>query len=237
MKRLLITLLVIFLIPTLCFAGKIQIAWDANTDDVHGYNVYYGFSSRSYTVKVNVGNVNGCAITGLEDGVKYYISVTAYNDTKESGYSNEVSSFPTVIPPPSPPPPPLPPPPTPPPTLQPDLIITTITCPVSARIGRQFVGQVVVRNVGKAKSTSTTVKFYLSKDKVKSTNDVLITTIDVPPVNSGSSYSKSISITIPVGTATGRYYIIACVDENNLIVESNENNNNTSSTSAVNVTK
>jgi hypothetical protein len=59
--------------------------------DLSGYNVYYGTSSGTYGVPINVGNVTSYTLNGLGTGT-YYFAVTAYNTSGiESGFSNEVS--------------------------------------------------------------------------------------------------------------------------------------------------
>jgi hypothetical protein len=69
------------------------LAWDPNTEpDLGGYKVYYGTSSGTYGVPLNVGNVTDYTLTGLTERGGYYIAVTAYDKSgNESVYSNEVS--------------------------------------------------------------------------------------------------------------------------------------------------
>ncbi len=78
--------------------GSASISWIApitNTDDsiledLAGYKLYYGTSSGSYTISVDVGNVESSLVMGLTSGTTYYFAVTAYNQIgNESGYSNE----------------------------------------------------------------------------------------------------------------------------------------------------
>ncbi len=79
----------------------IELAWDASvSDETHGaadgYYVVWGIAPGDYTDGVNVGNVLTYQLTGLEDGVTYYIAVYAYNSAGYSGYSLEVSGMPTA---------------------------------------------------------------------------------------------------------------------------------------------
>ncbi|MEZ5591507.1 MAG: fibronectin type III domain-containing protein [Gammaproteobacteria bacterium] len=77
---------------TNCFAGQVSLRWDASPSAVvSGYKVYYGLASRNYTVSVDVGNTLQYTATGLQPGLTYYFTVTAYiNSTgQESGFSNE----------------------------------------------------------------------------------------------------------------------------------------------------
>jgi len=85
------------------YAIEVTLQWDANTDpDLSGYMVYYdtdsgppyeGNGSTEDDSPINVGNVTGFTVTGLDDSQTYYFAVTAYdNEGLESGYSIEVST-------------------------------------------------------------------------------------------------------------------------------------------------
>ncbi len=72
-------------------AAEVTLAWDANTDPVAGYRLYYGHASRSYASSVDVGNVTTYTWTGLAEGQTYYFAVTAYNASNvESAPSEEL---------------------------------------------------------------------------------------------------------------------------------------------------
>jgi len=81
------------LAPALSSAAQVTLAWDANTEpDLAGYKLYYGNSSGSYQLSVDVGNQTSYTLSGLLDGRIYYFAATAYNlSVAESGFSNEVS--------------------------------------------------------------------------------------------------------------------------------------------------
>jgi hypothetical protein len=74
------------------WAAQVRLTWNSNTEeDLAGYKVYYGVSSRDYHGYVDVGNQIEVAVPGLEDGVTYYFAATAYDLAgNEGGYSNEV---------------------------------------------------------------------------------------------------------------------------------------------------
>ena len=76
---------------TFAFATEVTLAWDPNIEeDLAGYIVYYGTSSRDYTHDVDIGNHTSCTISGFEDGITYFFAVTAYDeDGNESAFSNE----------------------------------------------------------------------------------------------------------------------------------------------------
>jgi len=83
-------------------ALNVTIEWDANAEAVDGYKLYYqadtpgppfnGTGATEGNSPIDVGNVTTYSITGLTDGKIYYISLTAYKGTLESGYSNMVNT-------------------------------------------------------------------------------------------------------------------------------------------------
>ncbi len=83
-------------------ALNVTIEWDANAEAVDGYKLYYqadtpgppfnGTGAAEGDSPIDVGNVTSYSITGLTDGKIYYISLTAYKGTLESGYSNMVNT-------------------------------------------------------------------------------------------------------------------------------------------------
>jgi hypothetical protein len=78
------------------FAGTAVLTWNANTDAVAGYNVYFGTTSHTYGTPVDVGNLTTYTVTSLNPGT-YYFAVKAYNSGRtESGFSNEVAKLITV---------------------------------------------------------------------------------------------------------------------------------------------
>ena len=100
MKRLL-TFGLILSVSLAAFAlsavgGTITLAWDPNSEpDLQGYKIYYGTSSRNYTVTLDVGNVTSYTVRDLDESKTYFFAVTAYDTAgNESDYSQEVSGRP-----------------------------------------------------------------------------------------------------------------------------------------------
>ncbi len=99
----LVTLLLL-IFTTNVYSAQVTVAWNPNSeDDLAGYKVYYGNSSWNYDTNIDVGYQTSYTISGLVDGMDYYITVTAYDFSgNESGYSNElgltVNDPSTVIP-------------------------------------------------------------------------------------------------------------------------------------------
>ena len=86
-------LAILFFIPAISIAAEVTLEWDPNPEpeDVAGYKVYCGYSSRDYEINFDVGNQTTYTIYGLESGRVYYFAVTAYNiENFESDFSEEI---------------------------------------------------------------------------------------------------------------------------------------------------
>ena len=82
--------------------GSVNLAWDRSpSTNLSGYIVRYATTSGQYTMSTNVGTVTNAIVGGLQEGVTYYLAVTAVNTSGlESDPSNEVSySVPLAGPP------------------------------------------------------------------------------------------------------------------------------------------
>jgi hypothetical protein len=87
-----LTFLGIFTYTTFSYAAQVTLEWNANTEqDLSGYIIYQGTSSKDYDASMDVGKWTSATISKLEDNETYYFAVTAYDtEGNESGYSNEV---------------------------------------------------------------------------------------------------------------------------------------------------
>jgi hypothetical protein len=95
----LIALLPCFVTPV--NALDITLAWDVNPG-AEGYKIHYkrGSSGPPYNgteaaegdSPIDVGWVSEFTLRALSDDEVYYLSITAYKDDLESGYSNEVTT-------------------------------------------------------------------------------------------------------------------------------------------------
>ena len=76
------------------FAADIKLAWDASTTPVDGYRVFCHEQGEpyDYTQPVWEGSALTSTIYDLDEYVTYYFVVRAYNDSGESGDSNEACS-------------------------------------------------------------------------------------------------------------------------------------------------
>ncbi len=81
-----------FIPATIAGAAQIRVAWNPVLyPAVIGYKVYYGTSSRHYQTVCDAQNNLYYQITGITEGQKYYIAITAYTIDAESGYSYELT--------------------------------------------------------------------------------------------------------------------------------------------------
>ncbi len=93
----------LFMVSAVCgsaAAYDVTLVWEpplTNADgtplnDLAGYRVYYGTTSRGYSSATDVGRTTSSNIGGLFYGVAYYFAVTAYDASgNESQFSNEVT--------------------------------------------------------------------------------------------------------------------------------------------------
>lgn len=63
---------------------QLTVNWSASPEPIDGYKVYLGKESGKYTSSTDVGKVTSHTITGLTNGISYYIAVKAYADIKET---------------------------------------------------------------------------------------------------------------------------------------------------------
>ncbi|MEW6270188.1 MAG: CARDB domain-containing protein, partial [Thermodesulfobacteriota bacterium] len=111
----------------------------------------------------------------------------------------------------------------------PDLGVTAMATSSSAPTGApgsKFSVTSTVQNSGASPSGSSTTRFYLSHDAVKSADDRLLTGVrSVPALDPGESASGTTTVTIPTTTPLDAYFVLACADDRSTVVESDEEDN------------
>ncbi|MBI5194214.1 MAG: DUF1566 domain-containing protein [Nitrospirae bacterium] len=107
----------------------------------------------------------------------------------------------------------------------PDLIIPVLTAPLNAGAGKTISVGDTTKNIGGCTAGASTTKFYLSADTILDSGDTLLGSRAVPSITSGAISSGTTSVTIPAGTATGKYFIIAWSDADSVVAETYEGNN------------
>ena len=114
--------------------------------------------------------------------------------------------------------------------IGPDLVVSTLLAPSTAGAGTAIVVGNTIRNQGAGMAVQSSAKFYLSIDAALDAGDVLLGSRVVPRLNGGSLSTESTTLTVPAGTAIGRYFVLAQVDPDGIVAESNEQNNTAAST-------
>jgi len=102
MKYCIIILSVIFMTACQAFGGTFTIEWDANAENVDGYNVYtsttQGPPYDRLTSEIGGPNVTTFTTQNMSPGNHCFVA-TAWKGTLESGYSNIVcGDMPMAIP-------------------------------------------------------------------------------------------------------------------------------------------
>ncbi len=94
-----------------------------------------------------------------------------------------------------------------------------------------------VQNLGPVASGASTTRYYLSLDGTKSAGDTLLTgNRGIPSLAAGASHSGTITVTIPAATPPNTYFLLACADNANTVVETDETNNCKASSTTMTVT-
>lgn len=108
-----------------------------------------------------------------------------------------------------------------------DLKLQSVTeLPLSVITGQSIAVKVHELNLGNVPiNVHHNVSFYLSKDSIFDSNDILLSKGISYGIEAGSYTSIFPELTIPNTTVAGNYYIIAIADQNNVIAEDNEANN------------
>ena len=118
------------------------------------------------------------------------------------------------------------------PTPQPDLVIQSLRSNKSALApGERFTLSATVRNRGKGRALSTTLRYYRSPDATISSRDTQVGTDGVGALGVNRAGDESISLTAP--TSPGTYYYGVCVDS---VTDESDTANNCSTAVSVTVT-
>ena len=94
---------------------------------------------------------------------------------------------------------------------------------------------IAISNTGTTTSPISTYEIYISTDTNLNAFDTSIGSFQLPGITVGGQHTDTLSITIPVNTPTGSYYLVIKADPLNTIVESNEGNNIKFSSSTITV--
>ena len=108
---------------------------------------------------------------------------------------------------------------------RPDLVVSALTAPIRAVRGTSITVNETTRNQGGSEATASVTRYYLSANGALDATDVQLGSRAVGALGPGAASAVTLSLTIPAGTATGAYYIIARTDDANTVLETTENNN------------
>jgi subtilase family serine protease len=107
----------------------------------------------------------------------------------------------------------------------PNLIISALNTATAVLPGGDLVISDTTKNNGSVSAGSSTTKFFLSTDNKLDAGDVLLGSRTLAGLPSKQASTGSITVTIPPGTALGKYFLIAVADADNAVAETNNNNN------------
>jgi subtilase family serine protease len=119
----------------------------------------------------------------------------------------------------------------------PDLAAITVpNPPVNMKLGGSFPVTDTVQSTGTATAGASVSRYYLSLDPVKSSGDMRLTgSRSVPSLAPTAQSSGTATLTIPTMTVLGSYYLLACADDTQVVVESREDNNCKASATTVRI--
>ncbi len=120
----------------------------------------------------------------------------------------------------------------------PDLRTTLVNgLPPTVQRGKKMAPADTVLNQGAAPSGTSSTRYYLSPDAAWSAGDVLLTgSRSIPTLAPNQTSGGSRTVTVPLATAVGTYFVLACADDTKKVVEGNETNNCVASPTTIAIT-
>jgi subtilase family serine protease len=112
--------------------------------------------------------------------------------------------------------------------IGPDLDITSMSVPTAASAGQSIVITETTKNAGGGIADPSLTQFYISDNSTLDPSDAVIGSRNVPALAAGANSTGSTTVTIPQGTATDTWYIIAKADAEGVVTEISESNNTSS---------
>jgi subtilase family serine protease len=109
--------------------------------------------------------------------------------------------------------------------VAPDLAVTALTGPAAAGAGLAIAVNETTKNQGTGEATASVTRYYLSANTTVDVADTVLGSRSVPLLAVGASSAATVTLTIPAGTATGTYYVIAMADADAAMAEIVESNN------------
>jgi subtilase family serine protease len=106
-----------------------------------------------------------------------------------------------------------------------DLTVSFGAVPATTSPGASIAIGDTTRNAASGSVPSTVTRFYLSRDAVLDTGDVVLGSRAVPGLAGGGNHSTTTTVTVPASTTPGDYFVIALADADHVVVEADETNN------------
>ncbi len=171
------------------------------------YNLYFWEDGTTMPATPTNANISGTTfrLYNLKYGQVYRWKIGSINDcsSAESG----VQTFKT--------------------RLLPDLTVTSVTAPANSESGSNLIVSFSVKNSGAGNTAGAQWydAVYASTDQTWSNDDILLSTkTNVSQLEPDSSYTQSVSVSLPIDF-TGNYYFLVKTDNTNSVVELSDNNN------------
>lgn len=111
--------------------------------------------------------------------------------------------------------------------IGPDLAASGLSAPSTASAGASLTLSETTRNQGAGPADASVTQYFLSANISLDAGDAAIGSRSVPALAAGANHAGSAVVTLPAGTATGLWYLIAKADAGGEIAETVETNNTT----------
>ena len=197
-------------------SNSLSVRWTApgNTGPaISDYDVQYRTAGGNFTDWPHTGTNTNTTITGLTANTSYEVQVRAINDEGTGDWSPSGSGTTSSAD-----------------ANNPDLIVESPSVDNNSLSPEQsFRLRATVRNRGGERSSSTTLRYYLSTDNTISTSDTEVGTDYVSRLNASASSDESVRLNAP--SSEGTHYYGACVES-----VSGESDTGNNCSSAVTVT-
>ncbi|MDE2887995.1 MAG: fibronectin type III domain-containing protein [Gemmatimonadota bacterium] len=178
-------------------SNSLSMRWTAPANSgpaISGYDVQYRAAGGSFTDWPHTGASTTTSITGLTANTRYEVQVRATNDEGTGDWSPSGSGTTGSTG-----------------TNDPDLIVESPSVDNNTLSPEQsFRLSATVRNQGGERSSSTTLRYYLSTDETMSTSDTEVGTDYVSRLDAAASSDESVRLRAP--SSKGTYYYGACVE-------------------------
>jgi subtilase family serine protease len=114
--------------------------------------------------------------------------------------------------------------------IGPDLTITSLTVPGNGGADSTIVVNDTVKNQGGGAAPATVTRFYLSTNSAIDGTDTTLGSRNVAALDAGATSTAATTLTIPLSTPPGTYYIVAQTDADGTVAETSETNNTNAKT-------